>query len=95
MRSQLRIYDIRPGAMEEFAAKVEEEIFPIRRAHGFRIEGPWQTDQYQYAWILHYEGDDTFEAAVEAYSNDPARQNLSFDPMDSISETHIRMMDPL
>lgn len=95
MRSQLRIYDVVPGRMGEFAEKVEAEIFPVRRAHGFRIEGPWQTERHQYAWILHFEGQGTFEDAVEAYVGDPARQNITFDPMEYLTEVDIRMMDPL
>lgn len=91
MRSQLRIYDIKPGQMDAFAAKVEAEIFPIRRAHGFTIDGPWKTESNQYVWVVHHEG--SFEDALESYTNDPARKNISFDPMDYIMNVDTRMMD--
>lgn len=93
MASQLRIYDIRPGDMDEFARKVAEDIFPVRRAHGFTIDGPWQTDENQYVWIVHHDGD--FDEAVEGYVNDPARKDLAWDPMDYITNVDIRMMEDL
>ena len=96
MTAQLRIYDIKPGTLEEFAAKVDEELLPIRLDHGFRRAGPWLVEEaYQYVWIVHYDGEGTFEEATERYYADPRRDEMSFDPMDYITRVDARMLTPL
>lgn len=96
MTAQLRIYDLKPGALEEFAAKVDAELLPIRLDHGFRREGPWMVEGAdQYVWIVHYDGDGTFEEAEERYYADPRRGEMSFDPMDYITEVDARMLTPI
>ena len=96
MTAQLRIYDIKPGTLEEFAAKVDEELMPIRLEYGFRREGPWLVEKtYQYVWIVHYDGEGTFEAATKRYYADPRRDEMSFDPMDYITKVDARMLTPL
>lgn len=96
MTAQLRIYDLKPGALEEFAAKVDAELLPIRLDHGFRREGPWMVEGAdQYVWIVHYDGDGTFEEAEERYYADPRRGEMSFDPMDYITKVDARMLTPI
>lgn len=93
MAAQLRIYDLKPGVLEEFAAKVDEELLPIRLDHGFRREGPWLVEEaYQYVWIARYDGEGTFEEAAERYYADPRRGEMSFDPMDYIINVDARML---
>ncbi len=96
IQSQLRIYDIKPGTMEEFAAKVEDELIPIRLDHGFTRCGPWIVeDTYQYAWVVHYDGPEGFEAADRRYYADPRRGEMTFNPMDYIDRVDARMLTPL
>ena len=96
MSAQLRIYDIKPGMMEEFAAKVDEELIPIRLDHGFRRSGPWIVEEnYQYVWIVHYDGDEPFEEVDSRYYSDPRRGEMSFNPMDYIDRVDARMLTSL
>ena len=96
MASQLRIYDIKPGGMGEFAAKVRELVMPLRRDHGFTIEGPWVVaEANQYVWVVQYAGEGTFEAAVERYYEDPRRADIDFDPGEYIVGSDLRMMDSI
>ena len=96
MRSQLRIYDIKPGTMEEFAAQVDELLMPIRLDHGFSRSGPWIVEEtYQYAWIVHYDGEGSFEEADQRYYNDPRRDTLPFKPLDYITKLDVRMLTPI
>ena len=96
MSAQLRIYDIKPGMMEEFASKVDEELIPIRLDHGFRRSGPWIVeDNYQYVWIVHYDGEEPFEDIDERYYADPRRGEMSFNPMDYIDRVDARMLTSL
>ena len=96
MKSQLRIYDMKPGTMEEFAAKVDEELIPIRLDYGFTRSGPWIVEEtYQYVWIVHYDGEGTFEEVDKRYYADPRRGEMSFNPMDYITKVDARMLTPL
>ena len=96
MNSQLRIYDLKPGTMEEFAAQVDKEILPIRLDHGFRRSGPWMVEETnQYVWIVHYDGDETFEEAERRYYADPRHGERSFVPMDYIDRIDARMLTAL
>ncbi|MDE0375362.1 MAG: NIPSNAP family protein [bacterium] len=96
MNAQLRIYDIKPGMMEEFAAKVDEELLPIRLDHGFRRSGPWIVEEsYQYVWIVHHDGDEPFEEVDKRYYADPRRDEMSFNPMDYITRVDARMLTPI
>ena len=96
MASQLRIYDITQGDMEEFARQIRELVVPIRLDHGFTIDGPWIVKEAnQYVLIVHYEGDLPFEEAADAYYADPRRAELEFNPRDYIVKADIRMMDAL
>ena len=96
MSAQLRIYDIKPGMMEEFAAKVDEELIPIRLDHGFRRSGPWIVEEdYQYVWIVHYDGEEPFEDVDRRYYSDPRRGEMSFSPMDYIDRVDARMLSDL
>ena len=95
MKAQLRIYDLYPHTWEEFAEKVNKEIVPIRLDHGFRLDGPWLVEETcQYVWIVYYEGHGTFAEAEERYEADPRWDDLSFDPMDYISNVDIRVLTP-
>ena len=96
MSAQLRIYDIKPGMMEEFASKVDEELIPIRLDYGFRRSGPWIVEEnYQYVWIVHYDGEEPFEDVDKSYYADPRRGEMSFNPMDYIDRVDARMLTDL
>ena len=93
MTSQLRIYDIKPGLLDEFVDKVAAQIIPLRKQHGFGVSGPWRNDaDNQFIWVVHYDGEDGFEAAAQRYYNDPARAELPFTPSDYILNADLRML---
>ena len=41
MTAQLRIYNIKPGRMDEFAQMVDEHVIPPRLQYGFDVLGKW------------------------------------------------------
>ncbi len=95
MTAQLRIYGLYPETWQEFARKVNEEIVPLRLEHGFRLDGPWFVEENcQYVWVVHYDGEGTFEEAEERYDADPRWADLSFDPMEYIADVDIRTLIP-
>jgi hypothetical protein len=93
MPSQLRIYKVRSGAMEDFVALWRDHIVPAREAHGFTVEGVWNNDdEGDFVWIVHH---DDFEAADERYYASPERAAVPVDPATYLEGSDIRMIDRL
>lgn len=93
MASQLRIYDIRPGLMDEFVAEFQRKIAPPRLQYDFQIDGPWVTaDRTQFVWIVSYTGPLDWQAAVDRYYHSPERSSIDFNPDDYIESMDVRML---
>ncbi|TLZ66153.1 MAG: NIPSNAP family containing protein [Methanobacteriota archaeon] len=83
--SQLRIYRIKEGRMEEWLAGWKRGVLPLRRKLGFRIEGAWEVRaEDTFVWILTYDGPEGFEARDAAYYASPERKALKPDPAELI-----------
>ena len=81
MIQQLRIYTINRGALDDFAAEWAETIKPLRCEIGFTVEGAWKIrETNQFAWILSYEGKESWEKLDQAYHNSPKRHAMQPDP---------------
>jgi hypothetical protein len=75
---ELRVYTVKPGAMEAWVREWLDAVVPLRRRLGFSIPGAWVVQgEDRFVWLLAYEGDD-YEAANEAYYASAERK--AFDP---------------
>ena len=94
MASQLRMYTIKPGELEDFAREWGEHILPLRLQSGFRVMGPWVIDETnQFIWILEHDGN--FELADSRYYESPERKKMNPDPARHIQKNeHWMMRDP-
>ncbi len=80
MISQLRIYTINRGKLDDFIQAWRIGVAPLRRKLGFRIDGAWVLrERNEFVWILSAEGSD-FEAKDKAYYASPERAALDPDP---------------
>lgn len=96
MTSQLRIYRIRPGAMDEFIALWREHIVPARLANGFTVTGGWRNqDADEFVWIATTDGPELFADVDARYYASPERNGLPRDPADFIEAMDLRMLDPV
>jgi hypothetical protein len=87
---ELRIYTVKPGAMDEWIAEWRGKIRPLRERAGFAVLGPWVADDSdQFLWIL---GHADFEAADAAYYQSAARVALDPDPARHLLEVEQRRM---
>jgi hypothetical protein len=74
---QLRDYDVKPGAFDEFVDEWAANIVPLRRKFGFQVLGAWVTaDGTRFVWMLARED---FEAEDRKYYASPERANLTPD----------------
>ena len=87
--TQLRIYTINRGEMDEFVKGWRELIVPIRLKHGYVVEGAWVMEgENRFVWMVSYEGDESWEAKEKAYYDDPERLAVTPGPA-----VHIALME--
>jgi hypothetical protein len=91
MRSQLRIYAIKDGLLDEFVDFWRAEIVPLRLRFGFRVAGAWADPETRtFAWVLEHPD---FEQAAADYYESPLRKALSRDPAAFIDSSDLHMLD--
>jgi len=91
--SQLRIYRIREGKMDEWLAGWTRGVLPLRQKLGFRVEGAWVVrGENTFVWILTYDGPDGFEARDAEYYASEERKALRPDPAPLIETTETHTM---
>ncbi len=85
MRTELRVYTINRGKMDEFVRAWKTGVYPLRQKVGFRIDGAWVLkERNQFVWLMSYDGDD-WEAKDTAYYASAERKALNPDPAQFIA----------
>jgi hypothetical protein len=87
MTDQLRVYDLRPGSLDDFLdAFWNSDLLQIRKEFGFTLVGSWSVvGENRFVWIVRHEGEpDAFSAAEEAYYASPLRDHLYPNPADFV-----------
>ena len=90
MTWQLRLYRVRDGEWNAFVAEWREHVLPLRRAHGFEVLGPWQTEDGRFAWLV---GHDDFAAADAAYYASAERAAIQPDPARHLTEAETTLLE--
>ena len=81
MEYQLRVYRLRPGALDDFVREWKADVLPLRERFGFTVVGAWAERQAgRFVWILAYGGPEGFERRDSAYYASPERASLDPDP---------------
>ena len=87
-KTQVRIFTINKGKMNEFLSAWQKGVYPLRIKNGFKIEGAWVVqEKNKFIWILSYDGPDGFEAKDSAYYASQSRTTLKPDPADYIADS--------
>ena len=91
---QLRIYQVKPGAMEDWISEWRERIVPLRRQMGFRVPAAWTIrDEDRFVWFLAYDGPDDYATADRRYYASPERASLDPDPTRHLAQMESWLMD--
>lgn len=86
MVSQLRIYTVNKGKLDEFVKVWVKQVCPLRLKQGFKIDGAWAIkDNNQFVWILSYDGPEDWKAKQVAYYDSAERKAMSPDPSQYIA----------
>jgi hypothetical protein len=91
-RRQLRSYAIRDGELSEFIDEWRRVIVPLRKAHGFVVEGAWVDELGSaFTWVLQLEGHEDFEEAERRYlAAKTAALDGQPDPATRVTDAKIR-----
>ena len=81
MATQLRVYTINRGSLEQFAEEWKEKVYPLRLEHGFLIHGAWMMEESnQFIWLISYDGDESWEEKEKAYYSSADRSGMDPNP---------------
>lgn len=96
MPSQLRIYTINRGKMDEFVKAWLAGVYPLRRRLGYTIPSAWIIkERNEFVWVLSYEGPQDWQAREAAYYGSPERAALNPDPAQFIAQAEQWFISPV
>ena len=70
MPTEVRIYTMNPGKLDEFVELFTDCIMPTSRNYGVRIHAAWRNDAAnEWVWVRSYDDEET----IERYNGSPER----------------------
>ncbi|RJL35758.1 NIPSNAP family protein [Bailinhaonella thermotolerans] len=94
--TQLRVYTVREGLLDEWAGKWRELVVPLRLEFGFEIHGAWlDREKNQFIWLLSYAGPESFAERNAQYWASPQRKRMGLDPKEYLLKTEVREVEPV
>ena len=95
MTTQLRMYTINRGALQQFTQEWNDNIRPLREKLGFRVIGAWTIETTnQFVWIMGYDGPASWEELDQAYFNSDERLAMDPNPARNIARMEEYFMKP-
>ncbi len=96
MPSQLRIYTINRGKMDDFVKAWRAGVYPLRLRLGYTIPFAWVIkERNEFVWILSYDGPEDWKARESAYYGSPERAALNPDPAQFIAQAEQWFISPV
>lgn len=96
MPSQLRIYTINKGKLDDFVSAWKKGVYPLRLKFGFRIDSAWVIrERNEFVWILTYEGPEAWATKEKAYYASVERAALDPDPAQYIAQAEHWFISPV
>jgi len=94
--SQLRIYTINKGKLDDFVNAWMKGVYPLRQKFGFQIPAAWTIRQRnEFVWILTYDGPEEWATREKAYYASADRAGLDPDPAQYIAQAEHWFMTPV
>ena len=94
--TQLRLYTIDRGHLDDFASAWQKGVYPLRTRLGYRIPFAAKIPSTnQFLWIVQYTGPDTWEQKEAQYYASAERVALSPDPRVWIARPEQLMVTPV
>ena len=81
MPTQIHIYTINRGSLDEFATEWRDKIKPLREKFGFQVSGGWKVKETnQFVLFLSRDAEDDWESQNQAFYQSDERRFLQPDP---------------
>ena len=81
MPTQIHIYTINRGSLDEFATEWRDKIKPLREKFGFHVSGGWKVKETnQFVWFLSRDTEDDWQPQNQAFYHSDERRSLQPDP---------------
>ncbi len=95
MTSQLRMYTINRGMMDEWVKLFTETLVPLQEKHGIKIEGMWVSeDSTQFIWIRSFTNSEDVKAKTAAFSGSPEWNAIMDHAFSHIAREVVQTMEP-
>lgn len=96
MTTQLRIYTINRGKLDEFVAAWRKGVYPLRLTHGFSIPAAWvNRERNEFIWLLTWDGSEPFAEKERAYYASAERAAVEPDPRQWIAQVNQFFVEPV
>ena len=95
MISQLRIYTVNRGMMEQWVKLFTEKVVPMQENHGIKIGGMWvNEDKNQFIWTRSFADAEDIDTKVASFRSSPEWQAVSDHVMSHLAREDIQNMKP-
>jgi hypothetical protein len=95
MVTQLRMYRIKKGRLDDFIAAWLAGVYPLRTRLGYTIQAWAVRESNEFVWLLSYDGPEAWDDKERAYYASPERKSLNPDPAQYVASMELRFLDPV
>lgn len=96
MKTQLRIYTINRGQLEQFALEWKQHLKPLREKIGFRVLAAWTVPSTnQFVWVMALPDGQDWEALDALYFASEERKTMQPDPGRLIARMENHFAEPV
>ncbi len=95
MTSQLRMYTINRGVMDEWVKYFTKTLVPMQEKHDIKIEGMWVSeDRTQFIWIRSFTNLEDVKAKEAAFYGSPEWNAVMDHARSHLARTVVQTMEP-
>lgn len=92
MPTEVRIYTMKPGKLDDFIKVFREHIMPTSGSFGIRVLAGWRNDERnEFVWVRSYDN----QATLDRYSASPERAVYMPLTQACIDHQEIRTVEPV
>jgi hypothetical protein len=95
MVTQLRIYKIQEGKLDDFLSAWLAGVYPLRTSLGYTIQAWTVRETNEFVWLLSYDGPESWEEKDRAYFASPERKAVNPNPTQFVASMELRFLEPL